>query len=89
LTAFLATFLARVLEAHAEADPREVVSALAAQLVTAGLVTPARLAQAERDARIYALRPLMSTRALSERFQITERQVKRIVRNQRDTSGRK
>ena len=89
MTAYLAAFLARVIEAQAAADPKELVSAIAIQLVAAGLVTEARSAQAERDAKIYALRALMSTRALSERFQITERQVKRIVRSQRDRHGRK
>lgn len=47
-----------------------------------GLIDSAALARAERDARIYELRSSMTTLALAERFEMTERQIQRVVKIQ-------
>jgi hypothetical protein len=47
-----------------------------------GLVDKMTLARAERDAKIYELRAIMTTGALADRFGMTERRIQQVVRVQ-------
>jgi hypothetical protein len=47
-----------------------------------GLVDPMTIQRAERDARIYELRKGMTAQDLAERFGVTERRVRQVIKAQ-------
>ena len=77
-------FLADIFKAEGAPDPEGAAKRASEAMHRAQLIDDARVAKAERDAKIYELRKEMTTEDLSIRFDLHRREIFKIVKIQKD-----